>query len=87
MVLVEAMACKIPVISTRSMARPEEVILDGETGLLCDVGDYKEMAKLMGIILEGGELKEKLIKNSQKTVKFFSVMNSVEKYEKLFDRL
>ena len=87
MVLVEAMACKIPVISTKSMARPEDVILDGKTGLLCDVGDYREMARLMVLLLDNRDLKGNLIKNSYETVEKFSVMGSVKKYEELFDRL
>ena len=87
MVLVEAMACKIPVISTKSMARPEDVILDGKTGLLCEVGDYREMARLMELLLDNRNLKENLIKNSYETVKKFSVIGSVKKYEELFDRL
>ena len=87
MVLVEALTCKIHVISTKSMARPEDVILDGKTGLLCDVGDYREMARLMVLLLDDRDLKENLIKNSYETVEKFSVMGSVEKYEELFDRL
>jgi glycosyltransferase involved in cell wall biosynthesis len=87
MVLVEAMACKIPVISTKSMARPEDVILDGKTGLLCEVGDYREMGRLMELLLDNRNLKENLIKNSYETVKKFSVIGSVKKYEELFDRL
>lgn len=87
MVLVEAMACEIPVISTRSMARPEDVILDGKTGLLCDVGDYEEMARLMKLLLEDNDLKKKLITGSQDTVKKFSVKESIKKYEELFEKL
>jgi glycosyltransferase involved in cell wall biosynthesis len=87
MVLVEAMACRLPVISTKAMPNPEDVIMDGETGLLCEVGDYKGMAKHMETILEDKELREKLVENSQKTVEKYSVKNSVKKYENLFDRL
>jgi len=87
MVLVEAMACKIPVISTRSMAKPEDVILDGKTGLLCDVGDHREMARLMKLLLDNKKLKSELIKGSHETVEKFSVKESVKKYEELFDGL
>jgi glycosyltransferase involved in cell wall biosynthesis len=87
MVLVEAMACGLPVISTKAMPNPEDVIIHEKTGLLCEVGDYKEMARLMERILEDTELREKLVKNSQETVKKYSVENAVKKYEKVFDSL
>lgn len=43
-VLIEAMACGRPVISTRTGGIPE-VVRAGETGFLLDVGDHKGMAK------------------------------------------
>jgi len=39
----EAMACEVPVISTRVGGVPE-VVTDGETGFLSDVGDVQKMA-------------------------------------------
>ena len=39
----EAMACEVPVIATLAGGLPE-VVVDGETGYLCPVGDVEGMA-------------------------------------------
>ncbi|MFP5205939.1 MAG: N-acetyl-alpha-D-glucosaminyl L-malate synthase BshA [Acidobacteriota bacterium] len=44
LVALEAMACKVPTIATRVGGVPE-LIDDGETGLLCPVGDVEAMAR------------------------------------------
>lgn len=41
--IIEAMSVGLPVIATRS-GGPEESIVEGETGFMCDVGDYKGIA-------------------------------------------
>lgn len=40
---VEAMACGLPVVATRS-GGPETIVIDGETGVLCPVGDPEALA-------------------------------------------
>src|SRR5262249_11373583 len=40
----EAMACEVPVIATRVGGLPE-VVLDGETGVLIELGDTRTMAE------------------------------------------
>ena len=46
MVAVEAMACRLPVIASRSGGL-SEIIADGETGFLFEPGDHKALASLL----------------------------------------
>lgn len=48
--VVEAMAAGLPVIATRS-GGPEEIIVDGETGLLVPLNDPRAMADAIGTVL------------------------------------
>jgi glycosyltransferase involved in cell wall biosynthesis len=58
--LIEAMACGVPVVSTRAKYGPEEIIVDGESGLLVDVGDSDGLANAILEILKNHPLNNKL---------------------------
>ena len=55
----EAMACEVPVIASRVGGVPE-VVTDGETGFLSEVGDLDKMAEDAGRLLADGELRRKM---------------------------
>ncbi|MDQ6651209.1 MAG: N-acetyl-alpha-D-glucosaminyl L-malate synthase BshA [Acidobacteriota bacterium] len=55
----EAMACEVPVIASRVGGVPE-VVTDGETGFLSDVGDLDKMAEDAARLLSNGELKREM---------------------------
>src|SRR4030095_1671527 len=55
----EAMACEVPVISTRVGGIPE-VVTDGETGFLSEVGDTKKMAADAARLLKDEELRRSM---------------------------
>ncbi|MCK4547513.1 MAG: glycosyltransferase [Candidatus Eisenbacteria sp.] len=54
----EAMACGIPTVSTRVGAMPEMVV-DGETGFLVDVGDGTELAQAIARLMGNPALRKK----------------------------
>lgn len=66
--LIEAMACGVPVVSTRAEFGPEEVIVHGESGLLVDVGDHGALADSIFQILQDRELHGRLSENGVKRV-------------------
>ncbi|MEG3765748.1 glycosyltransferase family 4 protein [Alteromonas sp. 14N.309.X.WAT.G.H12] len=63
MVLLEAMARALPVISTRVGAIPE-IVEDGNTGILIDVGDKKQLTEAIHTLLKNPTLYEQYADNA-----------------------
>lgn len=51
-VLIQAMACGVPVVSTDCPSGPREILADGQWGRLVEVGNAEEMAQAMAETLE-----------------------------------
>lgn len=83
-VLIEAMACGVPVISTRCPSGPDEIITDGENGLLVPVGDEEALTQAILRLLEDKELRKKLAKAGKKKAEEFRIEKIIGEYEKLF---
>ena len=60
-VLVEAMACGTPAISSRCHWGPEEVLDQGKSGLLYDVGNVQQLADAIHTVLTDATVREQLI--------------------------
>ncbi len=58
-VITEAMACRLPVVSTRIAGIPE-MVADGETGLLVDAGDDHAFADAIARLASDAELRKTL---------------------------
>jgi glycosyltransferase involved in cell wall biosynthesis len=67
-VLIEAMACGLPVIGSDVGGIPD-LIKDGETGLLVKQKDPDLLAEKINILLGTSDLKQRLIENGYKMVK------------------
>ena len=83
MVLVEAMACGCPCVSTDCPTGPGEILRDGETGALVPVGDEAALAEAMERALDQPPDASILRRRADD----FSVERAVEAYEKLLRRL
>jgi glycosyltransferase involved in cell wall biosynthesis len=84
-VLVEAMACGTPVISTRCPG-PEEIITDGENGLLVPVGNDKELALAMRRLLQDEDLADKLSAAGKARSEDYHADSIIREYELAFNR-
>lgn len=77
-VLLEAMACGVPVVYTDCPHGPNEIIQNGKNGFLVPVGDASAVADCVQKILKSTSLRDRLIKAASKTVLDFSVEKHVE---------
>ena len=84
MVLVEAMACGLPVVSTDCVAGPAEILQNGECGILVPVGDEDSLAKGILSILTNPQLREQLVSAAALRVADFGAAQVVASYERLF---
>jgi len=79
----EAMAAKVPVISTNSGGLPE-VNLDGKTGFLCNVGDIECMASKAIELLKNPSMLDKFKENAYNQAVRFDVNSVLPMYESLY---
>lgn len=84
MVIIEAMACGVPIVATRCPSGPEEVITDGVNGLLVPVGDEKAMAETVLRLLRDNELRAALAEAAKKRAGDFDVGKAVRRYQDAF---
>lgn len=83
MVLLEALSCQIPIISTRNPGAIE-IITDGINGFLVPMADEFELAKAMLQLLTDRHFAAKLARAGRERVEGFNVEKVVREYEELF---
>jgi len=79
----EAMACKVPVISSNAGGLPE-LNIDGVTGFLKDVGDVDGMAEKAIYILEDEKRLQTFKDNALARAKEFDLANILPQYENFY---
>jgi len=82
----EAMACKVPVISSNAGGLPE-LNIDGVTGFLKDVGDVTGMAEKAIYILEDEDRLAQFKENALARAKEFDLANILPIYESYYDEV
>jgi len=84
-VLLEALACEIPVITTNCETGPSEIVENEKNGLLVPVEDENALRLAMGKLFYDRELYKKIKTNTRKSVERFDVKNIVKEWLKLFE--
>jgi len=82
----EAMAAKVPVVSTNTGGIPE-VNIHGFSGMLSPVGDVDDMAKNALAILKDETMWRRFSENAFEQAKKFSTKNILPMYEKLYEEV
>tara|TARA_Y100000589_G_scaffold29326_1_gene24473 strand:- start:41575 stop:42672 length:1098 start_codon:yes stop_codon:yes gene_type:complete len=76
--IIDAFACKVPVVATRAGGIPE-IVKHEKSGLLADVKDAGELANQIERILSGNLDKKKIIEGQQRILQNFSKSVTAEK--------
>jgi rhamnosyl/mannosyltransferase len=88
LVLIEAMACQKPVISTELGTGTSFVNRDGVTGFIVPPRDSKALAQAINKILSDKELAQKFGKNAENLViENFSLQKMIEKTKKVYQTI
>ncbi len=86
-VVVEAMACGVPIIATRCPSGPDEIITNDVNGMLVPIKDEKALANVIINLLKDKNKTEMLAKEGIKRVNDFNVEKIVKEYEKIFESI
>lgn len=81
----EAMASGVPVVSTNAGGL-KEIMIQGETGYMGEIGDVKSMSKYALDILANDETLKRFKVNAASHARKYDISNIVPVYEKLYER-
>lgn len=87
MVMIEAMACGLPVISFDYKCGPKDIIQDGINGLLVKDGDIEGLANAMMRLMESEEERKVMGRNARRVTETYSEASVMKKWMELFNSL
>ena len=87
MVLIEAMACGLPVVSFACPCGPRDIISDGIDGLLVDNGNVKDLAEKLIYMIEHPEERQRMGKNAVKKAECYKMDYLAKDWQQLFESL
>ena len=81
----EAMAAGVPVVSTNAGGL-KEIMIQGETGYMADIGDIKAMSRYALDILQNDDVLKGFKTKAAAHAKKYDISNIIPVYEKLYER-
>ena len=87
MVLVEAMACGLPVISFDCPCGPKDIIQNHIDGLLVENGNVEKLAEAIIWMIQHPEERQKMANNAVENVQRFKIEQIAEQWKLLFEAL
>jgi glycosyltransferase involved in cell wall biosynthesis len=84
-VLIEALVCNMPVISTNCETGPTEILDDGKYGFLTNVADSDDLAEKMILLAKSVETRETFSKKSIDRISIFEKEKFIEKWTILIE--
>lgn len=79
-VLIQAMACGVPVVSTDCPTGPNELIVDGENGFLVPIGDVNKIAERIEELISQPILAAKMTAKAQNSIMKFHQKAAIDSY-------
>ena len=87
LVIIEAMACGVPVIAFDCENGPRSIIADGETGFLIPAFDINLLAEKVMLLMNDHELRYRMGKNAQKAASQYDIERIGHQWKRLFEEL
>ena len=87
MVLIEAMACGLPVIAFDCPHGPREIISEGEDGFLVEEGNTEALAEKIIFLIEHKSIRQQMGQNARKNVLRYSQEKVMNQWINLFHSL
>jgi glycosyltransferase involved in cell wall biosynthesis len=87
LVLIEATAMGLPIVSFDCETGPRDIILNEKTGFLVPVFDTEKFAQKLDFLMENAEKRKEFSANAIEHSKNFDLQNIVNQWEKLFNEI
>jgi glycosyltransferase involved in cell wall biosynthesis len=87
MVMIEAMACGLPVVSFDYPCGPKDIILNGENGLIVPEGDVRALADAMAALMADAGLRQHMAEKAREVTGIYSEENVMSLWKQCFDSL
>ena len=84
-VIVDALACGLPIISTDCMVGPQEILDNGKYGILVKVMDSDDLAEKMIFLAENPSIMKDFADMAINRSKFFNLQKTIKKWDNIIE--